>query len=102
MTTKNALDVFKEMRKGKPLSLSELLNSLRLCEEMSQQEFAKNLGVSKQHLCDIEKKRKNVSPARAVMFAKKLDYDEVVFVTLALQDILESEKIKMKVAVNAA
>jgi len=99
---KKAADVFMSLRKGKQLSLCELLHSLRLCDELSQTAFAKKLGISKQHLCDIEKKRKNVSPSRAVKFAKKLGYDEEIFVTLALQDLLDKEKVKMQVAVKAA
>ena len=97
---KNALDVFKSLRKGQSLSLCELLLSLRLCDNLTQVDFAKKLGIPKQHLCDIEKNRKCVSPIRAVQFAKKLGYDEEVFVALSLQDILNKEKIKMKVTVE--
>ncbi len=47
-----------------------------LSEEMSQVEFAKQLGISRSHLCDIEKGRKSVSVARAARFAKILGYGE--------------------------
>jgi transcriptional regulator with XRE-family HTH domain len=104
MSTKSrdATEFFNELRKGKPLGLCELLLSLRLAEEMTQQEFAKKLGISKQNLCDIEKKRKGVSPGRAAKFAKKLGHSDVVFVQLAMQDILTSDKLKMKVTIKAA
>jgi transcriptional regulator with XRE-family HTH domain len=55
---------------------------------MSQAEFALRIGVSKSHICDIEKGRKHVSPMRAMQFAKILKYSEEQFVRLALQDIV--------------
>ena len=58
---------------GKSLSFGTLLESIRLGEEMSQVEFAKKLGISRSHLCDIEKGRKSVSVARAARFAPGLD-----------------------------
>jgi len=48
--------------KRKANSLGEFLRVHRLGEEMSQVEFAKFLGVSKQRLCDIEHGRFAVSP----------------------------------------
>jgi transcriptional regulator with XRE-family HTH domain len=104
MSTKSrdASEVFKELRKGKSLALSQLLRSLRLCDELTQLEFAKKLGISKQNLCDIEKGRKGISPGRAAMFAKKLGYDQIIFVKLALEEILEKDKLKLKITVKAA
>jgi len=48
--------------------------------------MAKMLAVTRAHICDIEKGRKFVSPARTVRFAKILGYSEKQFVRLALQD----------------
>ena len=73
---------------GGPLTLSALLYAIRVGEEMSQAEFALRIGVSKSHICDIEKGRKHVSPMRAMQFAKILKYSEEQFVCLALQDIV--------------
>lgn len=39
---------------------------------MTQEVMAKKLGVSKSHLCDIEKGRKRVSVERAYNFALSL------------------------------
>ena len=33
-----------------------------MCDKISQSEFARTLGVSRSHLCDVEKGRKVVSP----------------------------------------
>ena len=54
-----------------PLTLGNLLHSIRVGEEMSQVEFASLLGISKQNLCDIEHERRFVSPKIAQEFAKK-------------------------------
>ncbi len=43
---------------GRPLALNGLLESIRLGEGVSQAVFAKRLGVSVSHLCDIEKEEK--------------------------------------------
>ena len=45
---------------GSKLTLGNLLLSIRQCEEMSQVDFAKQLGVSRQNLCDIEHNFKNL------------------------------------------
>ena len=91
----------KEMTGG-PLTLAELIRSIRLGEEMSQEEFAKTLEISTSHLCDIEKGRKTVGVERAARFAKILGYSKEQFVRLALQGILDKEGLGMKVSVKAA
>jgi antitoxin HigA-1 len=84
------------------LKFSEVIWALRKCDEISQEDFAKKLGISKSHLCDIEKGRKTVSPERAARFAKILGYPPDQFVSLALQGMLDKAKIKMKVKLEAA
>jgi DNA-binding XRE family transcriptional regulator len=49
-----------------PLTFGDMLWSIRMCDELSQTEFAEMLGVSRSHICDVEKGRKLVSPARAL------------------------------------
>mgnify|MGYP003596867818 CR=1 FL=1 len=85
---KSAARKFMEEVTEGPLTLSGLLYAIRVGEEMSQAEFALRIGVSKSHVCDIEKGRKQVSPMRAMQFAKILKYSEEQFVRLALQDIV--------------
>ena len=99
---KSAAMKFLEDITGGPLSLGKFLQSIRLGEEMSQVEFAGQLGISKSHLCDIEKGRKLVSPERAVIFAKILKYSSEQFVRLALQDQVEKAGLKFKVKIEAA
>ncbi|MFZ1866165.1 MAG: hypothetical protein WAU39_18225 [Polyangiales bacterium] len=37
-----------------PVTLGGMLWSLRMCDEISQAELAKTLGVSRSHRCDVE------------------------------------------------
>lgn len=99
---KSASMKFLEDITGGPLSLGKFLQSIRLGEEMSQVEFSEQLGISKSHLCDIEKGRKLVSPERAAVFAKILKYSPEQFVRLALQDQVEKAGLKFKVQIEAA
>ncbi len=104
MTTKKKSEAMKflEVVSGRPLSLGGLLESLRLGEEFSQATFARRLGISASHLCDIEKGRKVVSPERAARFAKVLGRSPEQFVRLALQGLVDDAGLKMKIDVNAA
>ena len=93
---------FLEERAGRTLSLGGLLESIRIGEEMSQAAFAKELGISPSHLCDIEKGRKVVSPARAARFAKVLGRSREQFVRLSLQGLIDEAGLKMRVNVGPA
>ncbi|MBS1982819.1 MAG: helix-turn-helix transcriptional regulator [Bdellovibrionales bacterium] len=85
-----------------PLTLGNCLEAIRMGEELSQTDMARHLGISKSHLCDIEKGRKNVSPAKASQYARALGYSELQFVSLALQDIVKRDGLSYKVSVVAA
>jgi len=87
---------------GGPLTLGRAIDSIRKSEDLSQDECAKKLGVSKSHLCDIEKGRKVVSPERAARWARILGYPEPVLVRLAIQAELDAAGLKYKVAIEAA
>ena len=84
------------------LTLGRTLRSIRLCEEESQTNFAKKLGVSTQYLCDLEHDRKTVSPKKAKNFAVILGYSQVQFIALAIQDSLEHDGIHLLVQLKAA
>ena len=87
---------------GKKLSLGDLLLAIRQGEEMTQVEFAKHLGISRQYLCDVEHRRRFLSPKKAVSFAKKLGYSPEQFVRLCLQDIIDRDEVNLIVSVKAA
>ena len=103
MGTKKKSDAMKflESLVGE-LTFGGLIEAMRQVEGLPQVEFAKKLGISKQHLCDIEKRRKFVSPERAAKFARILGHSEQSFVALALQDIVNQGGLKLKVNVEAA
>ena len=79
---------------GEKQTLGRLLWAIRKGEELTQDEFASLLRISKQNLSDIENNRRPVSLSKAVEFAKKLGYFPEGFIRLALQDSLAREGIK--------
>jgi transcriptional regulator with XRE-family HTH domain len=85
-----------------PLTLGRAISAIRKCEEFTQVEFANKLGISRAHLCDIEKGRKMVSPALAAKYARALGESESQFVRLALQDELERAGLHYSVHLEAA
>ena len=84
--------------KNKDTSFGGFLRVHRLGEELSQVEFAKSLGISKQRLCDIEHDRFAVSIKLAKEIAKKLDLPAEWLVKLTLQDQLKKENLSLKVS----
>lgn len=100
----NKGDAAKVLEKlsGGPLTLGRAIEAIRRSEELSQDECAKKLGISKSHLCDVEKGRKTVSPERAAKWAKALGYPASVLIRLALQGELDAAGLKYKVAIEAA
>ncbi len=84
------------------LTMGKLLWAIREGGHQTQDAFAAKLGVSKAHLCDIENGRRNVSPERAIKWAKLLGHSESQFVKLALQSALDAKGIKLLVEIKAA
>jgi transcriptional regulator with XRE-family HTH domain len=87
---------------GGPLTLGRAIGAIRKGEELSQDECATKLGVSKSQLCDVEKGRKTLSPERAAKWARILGYPESVLVRLALQAELDAAGLKYRVEIEAA
>jgi len=82
-----------------PLSFAELLVSYREGEELSQNEVAKKLGVSKQRLCDFEKGRRLPSLRSAYEFGKKLARHPETWVLIVIEDMLRRENLDIKISV---
>ena len=99
--TKKSLD-FIESITGSKLTFANNLLAIRQGEEMSQVEFAKQLGITRQYLCDIEHGRRSVSPKMAAEYAKILGYSKNQFVRLCLQDLLDREGLAMTIDVQDA
>lgn len=84
-----------------PLTFGRMMESFRLCDELSQAAMARKLKIPRQHLCDIEKGQRQVSAERAAQFARLLEHNEQQFVELALNDQLTHAGLKMKVRIKA-
>lgn len=99
--TKKSLD-FIESITGSKLTFANNLLAIRQGEEMSQVEFAKQLGITRQYLCDIEHGRRSVSPKMAAEYAEILGYSKNQFVRLCLQDLLDRDGLAMTIDVQNA
>ncbi|WP_374079972.1 helix-turn-helix domain-containing protein [Bdellovibrio bacteriovorus] len=102
MNTKKKSPAVRILEKnlGESLSFGLRLSSLRKSEGETLEAFAGKLGISKQHLNDIEKGKKAVSPERAARFAQILGFAEDRFIQLALQDQLTQAGLNYKVHVS--
>jgi transcriptional regulator with XRE-family HTH domain len=83
-----------------PLTLGMALRSTRKAEGWSQLQMAAKLGLSKSHLCDVEKNRKHVSALTAARFARILGHPVEQYVRLALQGQLERGGLHFDVIVR--
>ncbi len=84
------------------LTFGQLLASLRQADEAGLAQFAATLGISRQHLHQLETGQKSVSPERAVRFARLLGQSESYFLQLALQDLANDSGITAYIQVMVA
>lgn len=70
---------------GKPLTLGNLLWSIRKGEEWTQVQLAEKLNVSTQYVCDVENGEKMIDSKTAAEFADKLGYSKSQFIRLGLK-----------------
>lgn len=98
---KNGATDYLDKKYGK-ISLGDFMKALRESDEISQSDFAIKLKISRANLCDIEKNRKLVSPARAARFAQVLKFPEKLFVKLAIEDILRQSNLKYHIELRAS
>ncbi len=104
LATKSNAETRKFLEKliGGRLSLGDAIRNTRECDEMSQVNFAKKLGVSKSYLSDLENDRKEVSPKKAAEFARILEDSEAQFVRLAIQDMLIRQGLHYTIELHKA
>ena len=86
---------------GESLSFSTLLKAYRIREGITQLELAKELNVGVTYISDLENKRRKVSIEQAIRFAKILDQSEIYFAKVALQDMVESAGLEVRVELLA-
>lgn len=98
-TTKKSLASLEKITGGR-LTIGRMLWAIRQGEELSQVDFSRQLGISKQRLCDIEHHRRFVSPKTAAQYAETLGYSADQFVRISVQDMLENEGIRAEVDIK--
>jgi transcriptional regulator with XRE-family HTH domain len=91
-----------EAASGGPLTFGGMLRAIREGEDQSLETFARQLGVTRMNLHDIEKGRRGVSVERAAQWAKLLGYLPEQFVQLALQALVDAAGLKLSVGVKRA
>lgn len=97
--TENTLKHLEKIAGGK-LTLGKLIWAIRDADDASQVDFAGKLKITKQHLCDIERGRKSVSPKLAAKYAEILGYSKEQFIRLALQDLVDREGLNVTVDIT--
>jgi transcriptional regulator with XRE-family HTH domain len=104
MITKSTQETlnYLENLMGEKLTLGSFLLAIRQGEELSQVQFAKTLGVSRQVLCDIERGRRIISPKKAAEYATLLGYSKKQFVRLCLQDMIDRDHLGLIVEIENA
>lgn len=81
------------------LTFADVLRAHRESEELTQQEMANFLEITKQSLCDLEKGRKIPSLKRAESIARKFGMLPESFIELALQDQLRKLSLNYSVSI---
>lgn len=99
MTTQKKANDILEAQFG-PLYFSDLLKAHRLGEEMTQEQLAQKLEISKQKVCDFEKGRRLPAMKTVVNWAKKLGEPHEIWVKAYLQQQVDSANLKLKVEVK--
>jgi transcriptional regulator with XRE-family HTH domain len=101
MSTKNKIRAKSAIKRiTGPIGFGEMLHSYREAQEHSQVQMAELLGITKQDLCNIEKRRKLVSVERAILFAKALNMPSKTFAKYALQDQLNKAGIEGEIVIK--
>ena len=100
-STQKTLKVLEDLS-GAKLTVGSFIQCVRECEEMSQVAFAKQLGISRQYLCDIEHDRRAISPKLAASFALKIGHSQDQLVRLALQEAIDKAGLPYEVDIKRA
>jgi transcriptional regulator with XRE-family HTH domain len=103
MTTEPNNDIYPEDQEWlqaqiRELTFAEVLKAHRLCQEWTQEEAAKRLGISKQLVSAYEKGNKIPEPAQAYRIGKALGMVPEMAVIYAVNDALRRENLPLQVA----
>ena len=84
------------------MTVGLFLKAFREADGLSQVGFSKKLKISRANLCDIEKGRKLISLDRVKGFSAKIGVAQEILLKLAIQDMLERERLNYRVELKAA
>jgi transcriptional regulator with XRE-family HTH domain len=96
---KKAKDFLKEITGEDTVTFGGALKDYRFREEITQQELADLLEVSKSYISDIENGRKFVSIGKAHAYAQALGESEKYFLNLAIQDQMRNTGLDYQVKI---
>ena len=97
MAKKSDTMKFLEGLMGGPLTFGAMVRSIRETDELTQEDVATKVGVSKQHVSDVEHGRRRVSIERAARWAEALGYPPAYFVRMVAQEEIDAVGVKLKV-----
>jgi len=98
--TVDALEATKDV--WEKMTFGGFIRSLRMCDEITQVELAKKLGVSKQFLNDVEHNRKEVGFAFAKKISSTLGYSIETFLELLIRQQLKKQHLHYIVEIKKA
>lgn len=79
------------------MTFGGLIKSLRVCDEITQVDLAKKIGVSKQFLSDVEHNRKDIGISFAKKMADALGYSIEPLIELIIRDQLRKQNLHYKI-----
>lgn len=94
MTTKKLISARAALKHVLTSSFGEFIKDIRECDEISQVELARQMGVSRQFISAIEKNKANISLEMTMNIAHALGYPYEAFVEVYLNDLLRKSGIK--------
>lgn len=102
MTTEPNNEVFAEdqewlQARVQEMTFARALKAHRMCEEWTQEEAAKRLGISKQLVSAYESGRKIPEPVQAYRIGKALGMVPEMAVIYAVNDALRREELPLQV-----
>ena len=83
-----------------PLSFALFMRVSRNSLDLTQDEFGKQMGLSRANICDIEKGRQLVSTELAIKVARKAGLSEKLALQACLQDMVRRAGSHATVAVS--
>ncbi len=95
-------DAFLTSLNRGPLTFGQVLSAIRKSDQGNAADFAGKLGISRQHLHQLESGSKRVSTVRAVRFSRVLGQSQTLFLQLALQDLANDSGVSASVVLKVA